>query len=100
YSADGVPLWTNRYDSYVDSPTGIAVDINGDVFVTGGSSSTGVGGLRDYATIKYSSLGDVLWINYYDGPLNDTDIAQAIAVDKGGNVFVTGASYNPTDPPT
>jgi len=93
YSGAGEPLWTNRYDgpaNGVDEPSGIAVDSDGNVFVTGGSA--GVGTFNDYATIKYSSTGDLLWENRYDYSISG-DWAAAIAVDGNGNVFVTGESY-------
>ena len=92
YSSAGVARWTNRYDgpanSY-DSASAIAVDSGGNVFVTGSSSN---GTNDDYVTIAYSSAGVALWTNRYDGPVNSSDSASAIAVDSGGNVFVTGTS--------
>jgi uncharacterized delta-60 repeat protein len=94
YSSTGVPLWTNRYDSSVngaDIPSGLAVDNNGNVFVTGSSSS---GTSADYLTIKYSPAGIPLWTNRYNGPANGNDQASGIAVATNGNVFVTGSSSN------
>ena len=38
YSSAGVPLWTNRYSgpgNHTDQPSGLAVDANGNAFVTG-----------------------------------------------------------------
>jgi hypothetical protein len=93
YSSAGVPLWTNRYDgpgSGADWASAIAVDNNGNVFVTGGSDDGN--GFSDYATIKYSNAGLPLWTNRYDGPTQSSDSANAIAVDSTGNVFVTGES--------
>jgi uncharacterized membrane-anchored protein len=92
YSSDGVPLWTNRYDGGYggNGARTIAVDGNGNVFVTG--SSRGRDGYSDYATIKYSGAGVPLWTNRYDGTGNGNDSAIALAVDGSGNVFVTGSS--------
>jgi hypothetical protein len=93
YSSLGLPLWTNCYlgpASSVDVPSGVAVDSNGNVFVTGASKSTN--GYFEYATIKYSGIGMPLWTNRYHGSGNAGDSANAIAVDQDGNVFVTGSS--------
>src|ERR1051325_4472292 len=98
YSGAGVPLWTNCYDGpadYWDAASAVAVDNSGNVFVTG--SSYGSGSEYDYATIKYSGAGVPLWTNRYNGPGNDQDEANAVAVDSSGNVFVTGASKNSHD---
>ncbi len=94
YSGTGVPLWTNRYDGPIsddDRPTAIAVDSNGNVFVTG--ESLGVGNRRrESATIKYSANGVPLWTNRYHGPANGSDYATALAVYTNGDVIVTGIS--------
>src|SRR6185295_5092027 len=73
-----------------DYAKAVAVDASGNVFVTG--SSVGSAGNDDYATIAYSGAGVPLWTNRYDGPGNYSDIANAVAVDASGNVFVTGSS--------
>jgi hypothetical protein len=96
YSSTGVPLWTNRYNgpgNYQDIPSAVAVDSNGDVFVTGFSDYSNSGpNLEDYATIKYSNVGVPLWTNRYNGPANGSDIARAIVLGANGNVYVTGQS--------
>jgi uncharacterized delta-60 repeat protein len=93
YSNVGLPLWTNRYNgpgSNRDFATKVAVDSNGNAFVTG--YSTSVNGDYDYLTLGYSSMGMPLWTNRYTGPGNYADVATAIAVDSGGGVLVTGYS--------
>jgi hypothetical protein len=93
YSGAGMPLWTNRYNGPAnadDSARALAVDGSGNVIVTG--SSVGSGSGSDYATIKYSSTGVALWTNRYNGPANADDSAFAVAVDRSGNVFVTGGA--------
>jgi len=90
-----VPLWTRRYNgpgNDEDTATAIAVDSNGNVFVTGASAGTTV--TADYATLAYSGSGVALWTNRYNGIGNNIDGSSAIAVDRQGNVFVTGGSYS------
>ncbi len=94
YANNGIPLWTNRYNgpgNGSDYPVALAMDGNGNVFVTGASRA--VVGYYDYATIKYSSAGVPLWTNRFNGSGNDEDRATAVAVDGSGNVFVAGYSW-------
>ncbi len=94
YSADGVPLWTNRFDGLDfddDEARAIAVDNSGNVYVTGSSSAFGS---SDFVTIAYSNSGVPLWTNTYNGPYDDIDEPNAIAVDHQGNVYVTGSSQD------
>jgi hypothetical protein len=92
YSNSGVPLWTNLYNGLGNSndfASGIAVDGSGNVYVTG--RSQGVAGDDDYATLKYSGAGELLWTRRYNGP-DSYDDATALAVTTNGTVFVTGTS--------
>jgi hypothetical protein len=85
--------WVARYDgpgNYDDEATAVAVDGSGNVYVAGFSFDPNTD--YDYTTIKYNSAGQQQWIARYDGPINYTDKATAIAVDASGNVYVTGAS--------
>ncbi len=55
YSTAGVPLWTNLFVGTANSngqAYGIAVDANGNAYVTGDATDNGSG--RDFVTIKYS----------------------------------------------
>lgn len=91
YDPNGNEVWVARYNrqgNVNEHAMAIALDIDGNVYVTGGSGeSTG-----DYATIKYDADGHELWAAVYNGPGNDSDDANAIGVDSGGNVYVTGRS--------
>jgi Beta-propeller repeat len=96
YNSAGQPQWLARYsppsgNSY-DRANAIALDAAGNVYVTGRSAGSGIYGYPDYATIKYNSTGQQQWIARYDGSGNTDDEAVAIAVDKLGNVYVTGTS--------
>ncbi len=95
YSPDGNQLWVRRYNGPViysqDGAKALAVDNSGNVYVTGSSDGNGTG--SDYATVKYDSNGNQLWVARYNGPANNGEVAQALAVDSSGNVYVTGGSY-------
>ncbi len=91
YSSAGTQLWAARYDGpsgSADHATALALDSGGNVFVTGDSIDKS----SDYATIKYDASGNQLWVSRYDGPAGKNDFAVALALDKSGDVFVTGAS--------
>jgi len=95
YNTNGLVQWVQRYNGPGNSDdwaTAIAVDISGNVYVTGRSQSYGFSILTDYATIKYNTNGVEQWVQRYNGPGNDYDGARAIAVDGSGNVYVTGYS--------
>ncbi len=95
YSNDGVPLWTNRYDGVAatnDFVSDLAVASNGNVYVTG-KSATGAS-RSDYVTVAYSSSGVCLWTNRFDGTDQWDDGANDLALDRNGNIIVTGYSYN------
>lgn len=101
YSPDGIEQWIARYNGPVngyDEAVAIALDNDGNIYVTGESS--GAGTSRDYLTIKYNPDGVEQWVARYDGPGVSIDIATAIIVDGNGNSYVTGyirGASTPTD---
>ncbi len=93
YSPGGDLSWVKRYDGPAngkDKASAMVIDDFGGIYVTGGSY--GVGSSVDYATVKYDSSGNKVWIKRYDGPENTYDWAYDLAVDDSGNVYVTGIS--------
>jgi hypothetical protein len=95
YDTDGNQLWVARYNGPAngwDYPVAMAVDAAGNVYVTGYQTAADATSGADYATIKYDSDGNELWVATYNGPANGSDHATAIAVDAMGHVYVTGSS--------
>ncbi len=94
YDLNGNLIWARTYNGPSDSSDiarDIAVDNEGNVYVTG--SSYGQGTSTDIVTIKYNSNGDVLWIaRYNNDEVNGADGGYGIRVDNEGNVYVVGQS--------
>ncbi len=98
YSGTGAALWTNYNSLPAPAPYGgyararaLAVDnLNSRIYVTGDAGGGDTS--RDYATIAYASDGTPVWTNRYAAPANSIDWAKAVGVDRGGNVYVTGAA--------
>jgi hypothetical protein len=98
YSPDGVQRWTARYNNSNgngwDMAYALAVDNNGNVYVTG--SSYDLNTYYDCVTIKYNSAGVQQWVRRYSYQGNQSDEGDAIAVDAAGNVYVAGRSISST----
>ncbi len=98
YDPDGTELWVRRYNGpsdLLDCPRGLALDENGNVFVTGvswDSVTNGVLWQSDCATVKYDASGNQLWIQRYNALGDGIDEGRAMAIDGSGNVYVTGCS--------
>jgi hypothetical protein len=94
YYPNGDTAWVRRYNGPAngsDYARAIAVDDLGYVYVTG--YSDGTGSYQDYATIKYDSSGNEVWVRRYNGPPGiGSDYAYALALDGFSNVYVTGKS--------
>jgi hypothetical protein len=92
YNSLGEQLWVARYNgpgNTQDRAAGLAIDEEGNVYVTG-SSGEGSENRSDYVTVKYDASGVEQWVGRYT---NYWDYATAIALDASANVYVTGYSY-------
>jgi hypothetical protein len=93
YDPNGNELWTSRYKGPGNSNEwgrAISVDGSDNFYVTG--LIYGAVGSDDYCTIKYYPNGDTAWLRRYNGPGNNIDRPEAIAVDGSNNAYVTGRS--------
>ncbi len=99
FSSAGTPLWSTSFSGPGNEmPSGLAVDSNGNVTVTGGFNYTiniggdvltsATSGSSDVFVAKYSPSGSRLWSNRFGGPSNDS--SDALAVDRSGSAIVTG----------
>ncbi|MBK7445085.1 MAG: SBBP repeat-containing protein [Ignavibacteria bacterium] len=92
YNSNGDSVWVKRYGSDAfDAGNSIAADNLGNVYVAATSVGSGTG--QDYATIKYNSIGDTLWVRRCNPFTNSDEFATSIHLDDSNNVYVTGISW-------
>lgn len=96
YRPNGDTAWVRRYNgpgNNWDQAVALAVDAAGNVYVTGQSDQNPTYPYNhDYATVKYSSSGDELWISRYDGPAHLDEYVYAMVLDALGNAYIAGSS--------
>jgi hypothetical protein len=96
YDEFGNQRWVRRSNgpgNYIDVGKFVTVDKFSSVIVTG--TSTGTTNQSDITTIKYDRNGNQLWLQRYNGPANDHDRPNGLAVDDSGNVYITGETEGP-----
>ena len=92
YSPDGARKWAVRWDGAAnkdDYAADLALDSSGAAYVAGGTRGAATG--QDYLALAVTPAGAVRWAWTYDGP-GVRDYATGVAVDGGGNCYVTGSS--------
>ncbi len=95
YAENGSWVWTATYsagDNTRQYPIGLAVDEEGNVFVTAIEHHIS-GNTNNYLTIMIDSDGTVVDHQIFNGPGNGNDYAEAVAIDPDGNPVVTGIGY-------
>ncbi|MCX7877286.1 MAG: SBBP repeat-containing protein [Ignavibacteria bacterium] len=93
----GQLLWSRFYNGSnrgTDYGTSLAVDNSGYIYV-GGTTDEHEGHLL-YALLKYSSTGDLLWLQTYSTQYRSEDFVSEIAVDNNYRIYVTGISFDST----
>lgn len=96
FNSNGVPVWTNlnaNIGTTNSELAGATVDNAGNFYLTGYAPDP-VNSSADFVTMKYSSSGQALWTNFYDGAAGLQDYPNAVVVNGNGDVFVTGSSEN------
>lgn len=97
YDPNGTELWTRQFGTPgVDIAFGIAVDGNGDVYITGYTDGalrgTPKGGL-DVFIRKYDASGTHAWTRQFGTAADDVGVSTA--VDQNGNAFIAGYTLGP-----
>lgn len=98
YDSNGILQWANRYNgpgNFHDRAVALTLDDQFCVYVVG--YSWDVNHAYDYLTVKYSTSGQQLWTERYDGPANGWDQPTGLAYDRSGKIYVTGFSRNDKD---
>jgi uncharacterized delta-60 repeat protein len=98
YNGLGQRIWAKTYNGPAndeDRAVSLAVDEDGNSYVTGYSKSNSTG--FDYATIKYDNAGTQQWVKRVDDGSSFDEYARDIAIDESGDVYVTGVFEQTTD---
>jgi hypothetical protein len=89
YAPDGTLLWAKTWgDSLNDFAYGVAVDSDGNAYVTGNTIVVGLA--QQVLILKYAPDGTLLWQKRWGGDMYSS--GRAIALDGVGAVYVTGFS--------
>lgn len=94
------PAWIKHYTGPTQSQLNEASDsyldtLTGNLYVVGAGELTANPGGTDLIVMKYRQDGTRAWVNGFSGTGSSSgDIAQSIAVDSAGNVYIAGRADN------
>lgn len=99
YDSQMNPIWTKQIGNVGTTlcATDIAVDTNGNVYVTGNTNRNyprALTGKEDLFLIKFDSNGNQIW-SKQKGIANHETIPQKMTLDALGNVYIVGNSNGP-----
>lgn len=85
YDSNAVFKWINNpLVTNMQFSVKLGVDINENVYVTGGSF------FGKILTIKYDINGNQVWEKIYDGPASGTDTPKDLKIDQNNDILITG----------
>jgi len=94
YDMGGNKIWSKQLGSTApDLGTGLAVDPDGNCYISGSTSGDlggGPPGDPDVFVLKYNSDGNLQWTRRLSTPAFDFDTG--IVLDPSGNIYVTGST--------
>ena len=100
FDSKGKKQWTKQLGTKRnDRATGVATDSSGNIYVTGYTywklDGNTYAGSNDAFVVKYNSSGTKQWTKQFGTP--SSDLADGVAVDSSGNVYVVGYTYGELD---
>ncbi|MCP4135095.1 MAG: hypothetical protein GY754_29235, partial [bacterium] len=100
YTTSGTPVWIRQIGSSAeDHGYGLTTDSSGNIYITGRTKGSLNGnpyaGSSDIFLTKFNSSGDRSWTDQFG--TSGSDEGKGVAVDKSGNIFITGQSAGNLD---
>ena len=100
YDSKGKKQWTKQLGTKRnDRATGVATDSSGNIYVTGytywGLDGNTNAGSNDAFLVKYLDNGTKQWTKQFG--TSSTDLADGVATDSSGNVYLVGYTYGGLD---
>lgn len=97
YDANGNRQWIRQFGTWsFEQVTGLATDADGNLYIsgyTGGAFAGPNAGQSDAWVAKYTAAGDPVWQKQFGTPWHD--VAEDVAVDASGNVYLCGFTGGP-----